>query len=405
MHSTPRNELLILPSLAAHRSGQGGLVLTQKFINGVAQFAVDWPGRVSALIRLRDTPTSDMDHVEAPGHTSRLRFEIRPSEADDLRARIQNAAAVLAFLSPFELPTARLCAELRVPLIFWSEFSPRTEAQIVDAETENFALRLRRKLWILQAERKRRRMVRLAAGIQCSGIPAYDAYKGFNQRALLFFDNRVPQLDVIDIPSLESKIQTIHQKRPLRLVFGGRLVAMKGVMHLPLVAEKLRQLGILFQLDIYGDGILRDALFRDIAKRKLEHCVALRGVLDFEKEWIPTLKAGADIFICCHPQGDPSSTYPEVMSCGVAIVGYANEAFAGIVEQSGSGWLSPVNDPHALAEVVARLAENRTEIARGALKAREFAETHCFERTFSKRAKHLVSLSRLSSSPAPAGSA
>lgn len=139
--------------------------------------------------------------------------------------------------------------------------------------------------------------------------------------------------------------------------------------------------------------------------RQLEDCVALRGVLNFEEEWIPTLKAKADVFVCCHPQGDPSSTYPEVMSCGVPIVGYANEAFVGIVEQSGSGWLSPINDPHALAEVIASLAEDRTKIARGALKAREFAETHCFERTFSKRAKHLVSLSRLSSSPAPAGSA
>ena len=390
------DELLILPSLTAHRSQQGELMLTQKFINGVAQFAVDWPGDVSALVRTSDSPTSDMDHVEAPAHSSKLRFEIRPPELDGLRNRIHHAAAVLAFLSPFEVQTAKLCAELNVPLIFWSEFSPKTEGQIVDAETKNYLIRLRRRLWIFQAERKRRRMIKLAAGIQCSGIPAYNAYRNFNQNAMLFFDNRVPQQDVIDASSLGVKIQAMLQNRPLRLVFGGRLVAMKGVMHLPMVADKLRQLGVDFQLDIYGDGVLREALMRDIAARGLDQCSALRGVLNFEREWIPRLKAEADLFVCCHPQGDPSSTYPEVMSCGVPIVGYANEAFAGIVEQSGSGWLSPINDPSALAQVIARLAGDRAELTRGALKAHEFAETHCFERTFHKRSRHLVSLSRLS---------
>src|SRR5690349_23894800 len=69
---THSSELILLPSLKAQRGPRGGLVLTQKFLNGVAQYAKTWPGgRVTTLVNLRDTPTSDMDHVEVmPGETT-----------------------------------------------------------------------------------------------------------------------------------------------------------------------------------------------------------------------------------------------------------------------------------------------------------------------------------------------
>ena len=52
-------------------------------------------------------------------------------------------------------------------------------------------------------------------------------------------------------------------------------------------------------------------------RQSLQDLVTLRGVVDFATGWIPLLKQQADLFVCPHPQGDPSSTYPEVMSCGV----------------------------------------------------------------------------------------
>ena len=58
------HELVLLPSLRAHRGPNGGLVLTQKFLNGVAKYAKTWPGQVTALVEISPTPTSDMDHVE-----------------------------------------------------------------------------------------------------------------------------------------------------------------------------------------------------------------------------------------------------------------------------------------------------------------------------------------------------
>lgn len=389
------HELVLLPSLRAHRGPNGGLVLTQKFLNGVAKYAQTWPGQVTALVEISPTPTSDMDHVEVMPEAGKAPLELRPDTDAGLRERLKDVAAVLGFLSPYQLETARLCRDLGVPLIFTSEYSPATEMQIVDAGTRNPLLRWRRKLWIRQAEKKRLEALRIAPGIQCSGTPAYEHYRPHSRDAFLFFDNRVPISQVIDEVSLERKLAGLSERRPLRLVFGGRLIAMKGTLELPRVAAALRELGVEFQLDIYGRGDQEVMLQQDIKRLGLQDRVALKGSLDFETGWIPMLKREADLFVCCHPQGDPSSTYPEVMSCGVPIAGYDNEAFAGIVRESGSGWISAMNDPGAIARNIARLDRDRTAIAVAARTARVFAARHAFEITFEARARHLIRLSRL----------
>lgn len=393
--ATRQAELLLLPSLAAHRGPGGELFLTRKYLEGADEYAKSWPGRVTSLVALRTTPSSDMDHVDAGQDEWRAGLEVRPATPEALAARLEGAALAFPFLAPGELSTHTLCRSLGVPVVYGSEYSPRTEKQIIDAEFANPLRRLRRKAWVLQAERKRLRMLRDAAGLQCSGTPCFDHYRRHNANTLLFFDNRVRQLDVISTEALERKLARHTAHPPLRLVFGGRLIAMKGVLELPLVAAELRRLDIPFTLDIYGTGVLHPALEEAIARLGLGDYVFLKGVMDFREGWIPMLKRDADLFVCCHPQGDPSSTYPEVMSCGVAIAGYDNEAFRGIVRESGSGWVTPMKQPRALAAQIARLASDRGALGDAARRGRAFALENAFEPTFARRTDHLVALSRL----------
>jgi colanic acid/amylovoran biosynthesis glycosyltransferase len=388
-------ELILLPSLKAFRGPRQGLVLTQKFIEGVAAYVRSWPGPVTTLIGLTDTPGSDMDHVEILPETPAPVLEVRPSRLEDLAERIRGAALVSGFLSPFELETVQLCRRLGVPMVFTSEYTLRTEKQILDAEVSNPLVRWRRKLWVTQAEAKRRRALALSAGLQCSGAPTYEVYRHLHPNVMIFFDNRVPRRDVIDEAELEAKLSALREGRPLRLVFGGRLIPMKGVQDLPRFAQALKRRGVPFTLDIYGRGALEGELAREIARRGLSQEVRLKGVVDFRQAWVPLLKQTTDLFVCCHPQGDPSSTYPEVMSCGVPIAGYDNEAFKGIVQHSGSGWLSPTGDVEHLAQEVACLAAARDELAMAARCARKFALAHAFEDTFAARVRHMVGASRL----------
>ena len=390
-----KRELIVIANLRAQRGPRGGYVLTQKFLNGVAEYAKRWPGEVTTLVQVNDTTSSDMDHVEVMPGTMPFSLELRPDVESELARRLSRAAVVLAFLSPQEASLAQLCRGLGVPLVYLSEYSLKTERQIIDAQTTNPLLRWRRKLWASGAERQRVAALRLASGIQCSGTPTYDVYRHVHPNALLFFDSRVRQMDVIDEAGIAAKATEMMQMQPLRLVFGGRLIAMKGVRQLPLVARELVRLGVRFTLDIYGGGALEEQLANDIERLGLKDQVALKGVLDFEKGWVPLLKERADLFVCCHPQGDPSSTYPEVMACGVPIAGYDNDAFNGVVKHSGAGWPTPLNDPMQLAALIARLDRDRQSIVAASATARRFAIEHCFERTFTARVEHLVAASRV----------
>ena len=392
--ATARPELILLPSLKAQLGSGGGLILTQKFVAGAAEYAKHWPGAVTVLVRINERPTSDMDRIEVMPGGHAFSIEARPTTQLALQSRLRGCAVVLAFLSRDEAQTVHLCRDVGVPLVYSSEYSAKTECEIIDTQTRNPILRWRRKHWIRGVERERIEALRHAAGIQCSGTPTYDVYRQVNANALLFFDSRVRSADLIGEAELARKCHAVRQGRPLRLAFGGRLIAMKGVADLPLVAQALARRGVPFTFDVYGGGKLEAELRRAIRGLGLEDRVALRGVLDFESGWIPTLKSEVDLFVCCHPQGDPSSTYPEVMSCGVPIASYENDAFKGIVAHSGAGWLSPMGDPVALADTLATLHTQRDAIADAAWQARRFAGAHAFELTFANRVRHLLEASR-----------
>jgi len=164
---------------------------------------------------------------------------------------------------------------------------------------------------------------------------------------------------------------------------------MKGVLELPRVARTLTELNVSFTLDIVGDGPLKEKLCLEIAALGNER-IRIHPSMDFRSGWVPFLKKNADLFLCCHLQGDPSSTYPEVMSCGVPIVGYDNEAWAGLMRYSGAGWHSPIGDTAGLAKQIAFLHSARQLLVEAAWRSRDFAKKHCFESTFARRTAHLL---------------
>jgi len=393
------DELILLPSLTAQAGPRGGLILTRKYMEGAAEYARHWPGPVTSLVELSSIPTTDMDHAEYLPGMAETGLELRPATPEALARRLESAAQVVAFLSRAESPTLDLCRRIGVPVVFVAEYSPRTERQIIASQPMHPLRRLRRLVWLWRTERIRRAMLPRAAGLQCSGTPTHETYRGLCRDTLLFFDNRVRADEVISDDTLSARLEALRRGQPLRLVFGGRLMAMKGVMDLPRVARGLMQAGIPFRFDIFGTGPLKDTLQDRIRAEGLQDRMALRGSLDFRTGWIPYLRENADLFICCHTQGDPSSTYPEVMSCGVPIAGYANEAFMGIVKHSGSGWTVPISDAGALADLVAGLDADRSRIAEAARTARAFARNHTVETTFANRTAHFIHTSRLPRKP------
>jgi glycosyltransferase involved in cell wall biosynthesis len=383
-------ELLLLPPLKAQRGPGRKLRLTKKYIEGTAEFARFWPGRVTSLVAVTDAPSTEMDLEVVDFETTEPRIEPRPADGPVLAERLSRADCVLAHLWRYEAFAAAACSAVGTPIYFGSEYTPKTEAQIVDAETRNPILRLRRKLWLRQSEIIRRRLLRdHASGLQCSGTPTYEHYRPLCSNAHLFFDNRVRAEHIMDDAALDAKCARLFAGRPLRLVFGGRFIPMKGVLDLPRIAHRLIGMGAEFTLDIVGSGPLEAAL-RGQVEALGDARVRLRPPMDFRAGWAPFLGDEADLFLCTHPQGDPSSTYPEVMSCGVPIVGYDNEAWRGVRREADAGWVVPIGDVAAMAARVVELHSDRAAIAEAARRGRDFAARHCFERTAERRMAHLA---------------
>jgi len=381
--------LAVLPELKVKVGPNGTLTLTQKFIDGMLEYSKYWNGPVTALMEPSVDRSWNLDEVEIdPGQ---LPFKVEVTSYDDpgLGRILSGYRAILGSVSYRQNHLSKLCQSISVPCVYVSENTLRTHWQVTWAETKNRLVCLRRMWWHSNQERLFRRAIRSASGIQCNGTPTYESYRAINPRPLLFFDTRVTEDMLVSDPELEERTGQLMQGGPIRLLFSGRLALMKGADHLVRVASELRRLGVAFEFTICGEGPREPQIRADIERMGLRDCTRLAGVLDFKTQLVPLTKRQADLFVCCHRQGDPSCTYLEVMSCGVPIVGYANEAFQGIVSHSGTGWLVPMNRPGKVAQRIAELSANRSALVEAARKARDFGRQHTFERTFRSRIEHI----------------
>lgn len=393
--TTPRDakSLVILPSIGAVMHADGQITITRKFLDGVAKMARHWDGPVEVILPPIDVATDNLDSVRIDPREYGIAIKVMPFD-DNVRMtrELEGAGIVLASVY-YKLNNAAIwCRKVRVPCVYVAEYTLRTRLQIVDAEVSNPILRARRRLWEYGQERRIKAALRISAGVQCNGTPTYDAYQTTCPSSLLYFDGRVERNMLISADALERRLETLRSGRPLRLAFSGRLVRMKGADHLPLVARELKRRQVPFEMTICGDGALAESMRQQIRTLGLGDCVKMRGVLEFATELMPLIKQEVDAFVCCHRQGDPSCTYIETMSCGVPVIGYANEALDGILRRTPVGSSVPIDDVSSLADAIARLDLERESLAAMSRRALEFAAASTFEETVRKRMEHLRSL-------------
>src|SRR6267143_524664 len=387
--------LVVISALPAVRQGDGRVVLTRKFIEGMTSYAEAWDDRVIAVMNEVPEPTQNLDNVAVDPAALPFGVEVLPFELTAVAARVAGAGVVLGGCHHRLHGFTAKCRKMGVPCVHNAEYSVRTRLQIVFCSGEGRLRQLRRAGWLLKEEYfHERNELRGAVGLQANGTPTYEAYRDFTPYPLLYFDNRVSIAEMATDEQLAKANAVRREGRPLRLAFSGRLHTMKGVGELVEVAAALRRRGADFQLEIFGSGPEESALRRDIERHGLSRHVRLCGVLDFHSQLLPHMRDRVDLFVCCHLQGDPSCTYLETAAAGVPIAGYANEAFAGLLRQAPIGWSVPLRRADELAALIARLDRIRGEIAQYAEQALRFARQHSFELTFERRIQHLRSLSR-----------
>ena len=384
-------ELLVVPPLKIVQSGSARVTLTRKFVDGMAEYCRLWPGQVALLSEPSTTEDDNLDHVtvdrlELPFRVSLHSF----SDERFVRECFCHASVVMATLDSKQADFFRIGEQLGVPVVYVAEQSLQTRQQNARGDSRNPLRRWRRYLREPRIEAKYCEAVRNSAGVQCNGTPTYEAYRSISPRPMLYFDSRVTSDMIVAKRELDIRTREAVAGHPLRLAFSGRLIGIKGVDHLPRIANALRGLGVQFTMDIFGSGGLEPRIREEVARLKLDEVLRLRGTLAFRDELVPEVTRNVDLFVCCHRQGDPSCTYLETMSCGVPIVGYDNEAFLGLVKYSQVGWVVTAHAPEAMAMKIAELDRSRKLLATSAYRACEFAKQHDFQATMRRRVEHML---------------
>lgn len=382
--------LVVISPLKGFLLPSGNIVLTQKFVDGMKLYHDLWDGRVLHLCEPAKGPGDSLDNIELPLKTTEFDTLCAPMSDDYLRTVLPKRSIVLASVGEQFNSISTICREISIPCVYVTEYNLKTRQQIVSEYQRSVLHGIWGKFRQRQQEIAQRKAISLASAIQCNGLPTYSAYQNLNPNAHLFFDSRVDSSMLATEDQIAHKSFEVHQGKKLRLTFSGRLNLMKGVDDLLTVAEHLRTLlDGWFHLSICGDGEYAPQLRKDIQAKGLNDFVTLRGTLDFKTELVPFITQETDLFVCCHRQGDPSCTYLETMSCGVPIVGYANDAWRELHDFTRIGWVTPNGDPKTMAHKIAELDRSPDDIEAGAMRSLDFARSHTLEKTFARRIEHL----------------
>ncbi len=392
--SKPRR-LAVMQNVLAIQRPNGRYVIQGRMVSGLLEHIKYWDGQVVSIVE--PAPESELetnkdralggDNVEV--HPSELPFEFHvvPLKSPEYRALLRGCQLGLGGIHYRTTHLARVAREVNVPFIYGTEYTLKTRLQIAQAE-ETKPLRLaKRTLWEINEERLNVAAIKLAQGLQCNGVPTYYEYRNYNPAPMLFFDGRITESMLIRPDVLEQRLQRLKTGQPLRLGFSGRLNKMKGGDELIEVALELRRQGVPFTLDIWGGGVLADTMRAEVARHALGEQVRMRGYVQFET-LVATMQQELDVFLCCHPQGDPSGAYMEAFANGLPIVGYANEALTGLLDLKPYGLTAPIRDRAGVAQAVASLVKKPEQLAQWSRAAAAFAREHTFDKSFQRRNAH-----------------
>lgn len=370
-----------------------GYILDGKFVEGMRLQCQYWPGQIDCILREGATGIP----FGATEVSDDIGFGLTVLPQDGVIDADRLAGYDMVYCSADDVRNYGIADLLqqneRTKLTVVLEYTLKTRLQTAWLDHQRSLLRRIYSIgWLVWQEFRLRRLVRAADGLQTNGYPAFNLYGSMNHLPLLYLDNRMDHTLFATDAEVAARERHLLSGGPLRLVYSGRLERMKGAHDLIPIARALRDSGTPFSLNIFGTGGAADQIAQDIATFRLEDYVTLHAPLDFETALVPHVRKHADIYLCCHRQSDPSCTYVENMGCGLPVVGYDNEMWAALCNESEAGWTSPLGNPTKIASAIAQIDKDRSEIIRRSRKALAFAKLHNFPVEFQKRMTHIIEM-------------
>jgi glycosyltransferase involved in cell wall biosynthesis len=145
----------------------------------------------------------------------------------------------------------------------------------------------------------------------------------------------------------------------------GRLVEQKGQFHLIDIAKKLKQKGVHFELQIAGDGPLREDLKKQINQEGLNDCVKLFGFVNDMKAFMK----GIDIFVSTALWEGFGFVLAEAMTAQKPVLAFDLSSNPELINDGENGYLIPEKNTDLFAaklEYLCQHDEVRSEMGKAA---------------------------------------
>ena len=162
--------------------------------------------------------------------------------------------------------------------------------------------------------------------------------------------------NIFVIPNF-SNIQ-LHERNGRKskvAISAGRLESVKGYNRLIAAWEIVAQKCPDWQLEIWGEGSLRESLQRQIDALHLSSVVHLKGV----SPSIGEVYSHSSFFVMSSLYEGFPLVLVEAMNCGLPCVSFDITGANSIIDNGKNGFLVPDNDVNALAEACIKLIENK----------------------------------------------
>jgi glycosyltransferase involved in cell wall biosynthesis len=157
--------------------------------------------------------------------------------------------------------------------------------------------------------------------------------------------------DQFALHSRPEKIRT-----PLRLVFVGRLAEFKGVTYLIDAMRILRDRDVDFELQIYGDGLLRNSLEKQSYTLGLADCVNFNGFVPHSDLAIKLAESdillGPSITTSVGEMEGFGLVFLEALAAGLIVIASNNGGIPDIIRDRATGILVAEKDPKSIADAV-----------------------------------------------------
>jgi glycosyltransferase involved in cell wall biosynthesis len=160
---------------------------------------------------------------------------------------------------------------------------------------------------------------------------------------------------------------------PLRLLFVGRVEALKGVFDFVPLLQRIRKLGVPVTLNLVGGE--NEALRRQFLRQGLADLVTWTGRVPHDQCY--DIAANSDIFLMTSRKESFGMVTIEAMSMGCVPIAYdIRSGSTEIIEHEKSGYLVPLGDIRTLANHICHLHHDRVRLASLSAEAIKRARTH-----------------------------